>query len=401
MARSQAELVALGKRYLYPNYKQPPLVMVRGQGCELWDAEGKRYLDLYAGIAVHILGHVHPAVTAAIAEQAGTLMQVSNYFFNAPNVELAARLCTVAQMDRVFFCNSGSEAIEAMLKLARRHYFAQGQPQRNHVLAFNGSFHGRTLGALAATGQPSYREGFGVLPGVTHVPYGDLDAVTKAIDDRVCAILVEPVQGEGGVLPAPAGFLQGLRALADQRGLLLLADEIQSGLGRTGRFLAFEHAGVKPDAAALAKGLAGAIPIGAMLCGEHLAAALPPGSHGSTFGGNPLASRAALVVLEVLEQQNLVQEATRKGAVLDAALQTLCEKHPKHLRSTRGVGLLRALVLHDHVDARALQGRIRDLGVLVTVAGSSTLRFTPPLIITDDQIAQGLAVIDRALTSLD
>lgn len=399
--RSQADLVELGKRYLYPNYKQPPLVMARGQGCELWDVEGKRYLDLYAGIAVHILGHVHPIVTAAIAEQAATLMQVSNYFYNAPNVELAARLCAVTHMDRVFFCNSGSETIEAMLKLARRHFFALGQVQRNQVIAFEGSFHGRTLGALAATGQPSYREGFGALPDVTHVPYGDIDAVTNAIDEHVCAILVEAVQGEGGVLPAPAGFLQSLRALADRHGILLLADEIQSGLGRTGRFLAFEHANVKPDAVALAKGLAGGIPVGAMLCGEHLAKALPPGSHGSTFGGNPLASRAALAVLEVIEQQNLLQEATRKGAVLGNALQALCDKHPKHLRSTRGVGLLRALVLASHVDARALQGKIRDLGVLVTVAGGSTLRFTPPLIITDDQIAQGLAVIDRALTALD
>jgi len=401
VALSQADLISLGKRYLYPNYKQPALVMARGTGCELWDVEGKRYLDLYAGIAVNILGHAHPAVTAAIAEQAGTLMHVSNYFFNAPNVQLAERLCKLTGMDRAFFCNSGAEAIEALLKLARRHFFAKGQTNRNHVIAFEGSFHGRTLGALAVTGQPAYRDGFGPLPSAIHVPYGDVAAVENAIGEQVCAILVEPLQGEGGVVPAPPGFLNALRSLADRHGLLLLADEIQSGIGRTGRFLAFEHAAVKPDAVAIAKALAGGIPVGAMLCQEHLVSALPPGSHGSTFGGNPLASHAALAVLDVIDREHLLSEATRKGALLEQGLKALCSAHPKHLKGARGLGLIQALVLEDHVDARLLQGKIRERGVLVTVAGGKTLRFTPPLIIQDDQIAEGLAAVGQALADLN
>jgi acetylornithine/N-succinyldiaminopimelate aminotransferase len=371
----------------------------------LWDAAGKRYLDLYAGIAVNVLGHAHPAVTAAIAEQAGTLMHVSNYFYNAPNVQLAQRLCALTGMDRAFFCNSGTEAIEAILKLARRHFFARGENQRNKVIAFHGSFHGRTMGALAATGQNSYREGFGPLPGVIHVPFADADAVEAAIDDTVCAILIEPVQGEGGVVAAPPGFLQTLRSLADHNGLLLLADEIQSGIGRTGRFLAIQHSGVQPDAVAIAKGLAGGVPVGAMLCKEHLSAALPPGSHGSTFGGNPLASRAALATLDVIENEGLMERAAIMGERLSAGLMELCAAHPRHLKGTRGLGLMQAAALHDPIDPRALQGKIRDLGVLLTVAGGGVaggkaLRFTPPLIISDDQLKEGLATVGQALAAL-
>jgi acetylornithine/N-succinyldiaminopimelate aminotransferase len=358
----QNDLVALGQSHLYPNYRQPPLVLTRGEGARVWDAAGKQYFDLFAGIAVSTLGHGHPRLCAAIAEQAKRLIHVSNYFYNQPNVELASKLCRATGMQRVFFCNSGTEAIEASLKLARRHFFAKGEGERLRVIAFDNSFHGRTLGALAATGQPKYRDGFGPLPGVTHVPYGDVARVRQEMGPDVAGILVEPLQGEGGVLPAPPGFLAALRDIVDEAGALLIADEVQTGVGRTGKFLGFEHDGVKADVVALAKGLGGGVPIGAMLCGQGLADALPPGSHGSTFGGNPLASAAALAVLEVLEQEQLLEKVQQLGAWLERRLGELATRHARLVSTTRGRGLLRALVLKDDVDARALRSEERRFG---------------------------------------
>lgn len=400
MEASQADLAELAKEHLYPNYRQPPIVLVRGRGSELWDAAGRRYLDLYAGIAVSTLGHAHPKLSAAIAKQAEQLIHVSNYFYNEPNARLSAKLCQLAQMDRVFFCNSGTEAIEALLKLARRHFFTKGQTERYRVIAFHNAFHGRTLGALAATGQPKYKDGFGPLPGVTHVAYGDLAAVEAAMGPDVAGVLVEPVQGEGGVLPAPPGFLAGLRALTERHGALLLLDEVQTGVGRTGRFLAAEHDGVQADAVALAKALGGGVPIGAMLCKRHLEDALPPGSHGSTFGGNPLASAAALAVLEVLEEERLLEGAEQKGEHLLAGLQQLQQRHERWVATARGRGLLQALVLRDHVDARAVQEKLRDAGVLLTLAGGQALRFSPALTISNEQIDEALAIVDRTLGGL-
>ncbi len=394
---TQAELVALGKEHLYTNYKQPDVVLVRGEGCRVWDASGKEYLDLYAGIAVSTLGHAHPRLAGAIATQAAKLIHVSNYFWNEPNVELARRLTSLTGMARAFFCNSGTEAIEALLKLARRHFFALGQKERYRVIAFEKSFHGRTLGALAATGQEGYREGFGPLGGVTHVPYGDVDAVRGAMGPDVAAVLVETVQGEGGVNPAPHGFLPALRRIADEHGALLLADEVQTGVGRTGRFLGVDHHGVRPDALALAKALGGGVPIGAMLCNEALASALPPGSHGSTFGGNPLASAAAVAVLDVLESDGLVEQAAARGEHLARRLHDVARRHPAKVTTSRGIGLLQALVLAEGFDARALLGAIRDRGVLLTVAGGTALRFTPPLIVTEQEIDRGVEVVDELL----
>lgn len=397
---SQDALVALGRDNLYPNYRQPPLVLVRGEGSRLWDAAGKQYFDLFAGIAVSTLGHGHPALAAAIAEQAKQLIHLSNYFYNQPNVELAAKLTKLTGMDRVFFCNSGTEAIEATLKLARRHFFAKGERDRYRIIAFDNAFHGRTLGALAATGQPKYKEGFGPLPGVTHVPFGDVARVRQEMGPDVAGILVESVQGEGGVLPAPAGFLQALRDIVDEAGALLLADEIQTGVGRTGTFLGFQGSGVKPDVVALAKGLAGGVPIGAMLCGAHLAEALPAGSHGSTFGGNPLASAAALAVLSTIEKERLLENVAARGEELAARLTALGAKYPKLVASSRGRGLLQALVLKDEVDARDVLGKLQDAGVLVTIAGGQALRFSPPLNITAAELGAALDVLDRVLGSL-
>jgi acetylornithine/N-succinyldiaminopimelate aminotransferase len=394
---SQDDLVKLGRDHLYPNYRQPPLVLTRGEGSRVWDAAGKQYFDLFAGIAVSTLGHGHPRLAAAIAEQAKQLIHVSNYFYNQPNVELAAKLTKLTGMDRVFFCNSGTEANEALLKLARRHFFSKGEPERLRVIAFDNGFHGRTLGALAATGTPKYKEGFGPMLNVTHVPYGDVARVRQEMGPDVAGIIVESVQGEGGVLPAPPGFLRALREIVDEAGALLLADEIQTGVGRTGTFLGFQQDGVEADALSLAKGLAGGVPIGAMLCKAALSEALPPGSHGSTFGGNPLASAAALAVLDVIEKERLLEKVQERGRQLAEQLSLLQKKYPALVATSRGRGLLQALVLKDGVDARAVLGKLQDAGVLLTVAGGQALRFTPPLTITSAELGSALEVVDRVL----
>jgi acetylornithine/N-succinyldiaminopimelate aminotransferase len=380
-ADEQAALVQIGQTYLYPNYRQPPLVLVRGEGRRVWDAAGKSYLDLYAGIAVTALGHSHPDVVRAISEQAARLGHVANYFYNEPNVLLARDLCQRTGFARAFFCNSGTEAIEALLKLARRHFHAQGQTNRYHIIAFDRSFHGRTMGALAATGQAGYREGFGPLAGVIHVPYGDLEAVSARLDDSVAGVLVEAVQGEGGVLPAPRGFLEKLRSLTSSRG--------------------FEHSDVKPDAIAMAKGLGGGFPIGAMLCQKQLEGALPPGSHGSTFGGNALASAVARAVLARIDADGLVERARLEGAYLGERLAELVRRHPKSTEGSRGLGLLQALVLKPGIDARQLLDSLREAGVLLTVAGGSALRFSPALNIERSEIDEGISCVDRVLSAID
>jgi acetylornithine/N-succinyldiaminopimelate aminotransferase len=395
------ELIALGRRHLLGNYRQAPVVFVRGQGSRLFDKEGRDYLDCAAGVAVCALGHAHPALTRAIADQAAKLMHVSNYFFNEENVLLARDLCKKTGYDRAFFCNSGAEANEAMLKLARRHFFAAGKKDKFRFVAFDNAFHGRTLATVNLGGTPSYKEGFGPkLEGVTHVPYGDLEAVRRVMGPDVCGIVVETVQGEGGVTPAPAGFLEGLRALCDEHDALLLLDEVQTGMGRTGRLLGSEHTGVRGDVITLAKGLGGGFPIGAMLVPERLAGALPSGTHGSTFGGNPLASAAARAVLAALETEDLIAETARKGGVLSAALAEVAQKHPDLCEGERGQGLLRVILLKQGVDARDVLGRARERGLLLTIAGGRGLRFTPPLIISDDEIALAAQRLDETLRSV-
>src|SRR5690606_25480063 len=378
------------------SYRQRDLIMDHGQGVYVWDTTGKRYLDLYAGIAVSILGHGHPRIVAALSEQAKRLCHMSNYFYNQPNIELAARLCELTGMQRVLFGNSGTEANEAMLKLARSHFYEAGERERYRIIAFENSFHGRTLGSLALTGQQKYRQGFGPLPGVTHVPFGDLAAVEREMGPDVAGVIVETVQGEGGVLPAPPGFLEGLRELTQRHGALLMIDEIQTGVGRTGRFLGIHHHKVQPDAISMAKALGGGVPIGAMLCREELAGALPPGSHGSTFGGNPLASSVGLAVLAEVEAQGLVAHAATLGAYLHERLSDLQARLPSVV-AARGQGLLQALVLADSIDARSVVTELREAGVLVTVAGAQALRISPPLIITKEQLDEGLAILQAVL----
>lgn len=390
-------LIESARAHLYPNYRQPPLVLSRGRGSEVWDLSGKRYLDFYAGIAVSCLGHAHPRLTSAISEQAAQLLHVANYFYNEPNIRLAAELCRITGFDRALFCNSGTEAIEAMLKLARRYHFAGGARDRYRVIAFDNSFHGRTLGALAVTGQGKYKDGFGPLGGVTHVPYGDADAVARAMGDDVAAVIFEPIQGEGGVALPPPGFLAELRALCEKSGALLLADEVQTGIGRTGRFLACEHARVKPDVVALAKGLGGGFPIGVVLSREAYSHALPPGSHGSTFAGNALASRAALAVLEVIQEQDLVGAAEAQGQYLARGLRNVVARHPEAIRETRGMGLLQALVVREPLSPPQIVASLRDAGLLLTVAGDDALRISPALTVSKAEIDEALEIIDKVL----
>jgi acetylornithine/N-succinyldiaminopimelate aminotransferase len=397
-APSTETLLGFGQKHLLGNYRQAPFVLARGRGSELFDTGGKRYLDFCAGVAVAALGHGHAGLAAAIADQAATLMHVSNYFYNAENVQLADELCRYTGYDRAFFCNSGAEANEAMLKIARRWFFEQGRPDRYRIIAFHHAFHGRTLGAVALTGNPKYQEGFGPpLPGVTHVDYGDLEAVKGAMGPDVAAILVEPVQGEGGVVPAPEGFLPALRRLCDAHGALLLVDEVQTGLGRTGKVLGQEHDGVRGDAIALAKGLGGGFPIGALLVREELGKALPPGTHGSTFGGNALASRAARTVIATLQREGIVEHVAAVGAHLGRGLAALAAKHPTVALGERGRGLLRGLRLAPGVDVRGTLTTLQKRGVLLTVAGADVLRFSPPLVVTEAEIDEGLAIVDGVL----
>ncbi len=394
------ELVSTAKRHLLANYRPPALVMSHGRGSELFDTEGNRYLDFCAGVAVCCLGHAHPALSAALSAQASRICHVSNYFYNYENVMLAGELCAATGFDRAFFCNSGTEAVEASLKLVRRWFHEQGEP-RVRLIAFEKAFHGRTLGALALTGTPAYRVGFGdPLPGVDHVPYGDLKAVAGLMGSDVAAVVVEPLMGEGGVIPAPTGFLQGLRELCDAHGALLVFDEIQTGIGRTGKFLAADHTGVAADVMTLAKGLGGGVPIGALLLREQLADGLPPGAHGSTFGGNPLASVAARTVLRVLRDEGLVEAAARQGERLGRLLAGLAAKHPTICLGERGMGLLRAITLTERVAARDILPVAREHGLLLTAAGARALRFTPPLIVTDAEIDEAVDKTDRVLAAV-
>ena len=400
MAKS-TELLEQAKKHLYGNYRPSPFVVERGRGCELFDVDGNRCLDLAAGVAVSSVGHAHPVLVAAIAEQAGKVLHASNYYYNEPNIRLAVELCKRTGFDRAFFCNSGAEANEALLKLARHHFYGKGDTKRNRVIAFHNAFHGRTMGALSMTGTPKYREGFGEMGPVTHVAYGDLDAVKAAMGPDVAAVIVEPVQGEGGVFVAPRGFIAGLRKLCDENGALFFVDEVQTGVGRLGRFLGHDGMGARADAIALAKGLAGGVPIGAMLTTEALAGALPPGTHGSTFGGNPLACTAALAVLQILDDEKLVQGAHDKGEALQKMLEGLVTELPSVCESARGDGLLRGIVMKPGHVARDVLPKVLQNGVMLTAAGDRVLRFSPPLVVTIPELEEGVAVLRKVLAQTD
>jgi predicted acetylornithine/succinylornithine family transaminase len=387
-------LAARGASALVPAYARYPIELAAGRGARVVDSAGKVYLDFVAGIAVNALGHGHPAVVEAIRAAADGLLHVSNLYWTEPMVRLAERLARAAGMERAFFCNSGTEAVETALKLARA-----ARPGRAKVVVFERSFHGRTLGALSATMQPQYQEPFRpLLPGIAAVPFGDLDAAASAVDRETAAVLVEPIQGEGGVRPAPPGFLGGLRRLCDRAGALLLLDEVQCGLGRTGTFLAYQGEGVLPDAVACAKALAGGLPMGAVLARGPAAEALGPGLHGCTFGGGPLVAAAAHAVLDVILAGGFLDEVRLKGEHLGAALDDLAGRHVA-ATGARGRGLLRGIVLRgDH--APDLVSALHDLGLLTVPAGKDVLRLLPPLVVTHAEIDEAASLLDRALREL-
>lgn len=382
---------------LLDNYYPARLTLVRGAGCRVFDDEGRSYLDLIGGIAVNSLGHCHPAVVRAIRDQCGTLMHVSNLYRNPWAVRLAEAFAARVPGARAFFCNSGAEANEAAIKLARRHARYTYGAARHVIVSAEDSFHGRTFAALTATGQPKYREGFEPLvPGFRYVPYGDITALEAAVTGDVCAVLLEPIQGESGVRVPPAGYLAGAARLCAERGALLVLDEVQTGLGRTGTFLACEADGVLPDVVTLSKSLGGGLPLGAMLARGEAANAFVPGSHASTFGGNPVACAAALAFFETLDAEKLLDRVRETGDWFMGALRDLAARQPK-VTGVRGRGLLIAVDLA--VPAKAVALAAEERGYLINAVQEQSLRFAPPFIVTREELAGFLSVLEQILQS--
>jgi len=389
------EIIALTGKYIATTYTRYPIALVRGEGCRVWDADGKAYLDFVAGIAVCALGHSHPRLIRAITAQAQRLLHVSNLYHIEPQACLAELLCRHSFADRAFFCNSGAEANEAALKLARKYAKERFSSDRTEVITMRGSFHGRTLATVTATAQEKYHKGFEPLvPGFRYVPFNDLRAVELAVDARTAAILVEPIQGEGGVQVAADGYLAGLRRLCDERGVLLIFDEVQTGLGRIGTLFAYQQAGVAPDILTLAKALAGGIPMGAMLAREEVMAAFSPGSHAATFGGNPFASAVALETLNTILEEDLPGRAARLGARILDRLRALQARLPV-IRALRGRGLL--IGIEVAADAKAIVATCMERGLLILTAGDDVLRLVPPLILSEAEADEGLAILEGVL----
>ncbi len=382
------------EHFLLPTYARAEIALVRGEGVWVWDDAGRRYLDFTSGVGVVSLGHAHPALAAAIAEQAKTLMHGSNLFRIPQQELLAERLCRLAGMEGAFFCNSGAEANEAAIKLVRRAAHEAGR-KNPVILALAGSFHGRTLGALAATMQARMQQGFEPLPAGFRAMEAPTEAALDAAwDDGVAAVLLEPIQGEGGVRPLPVEFLRAVRRRCDAAGAWLVLDEVQTGMGRTGAWFAFEHAGIQPDAITLAKGLGGGFPIGALLARGELAQGFAPGAHGSTFGGNPLACRAALAVLEAMDKEQVPAHVAQLGEIVARELEALAARMPC-IREVRGRGLMWGLELDR--EAADVVAAARKEGLLVLTAGSKVVRLLPPLVLTEEELMEGLARLGRAL----
>jgi acetylornithine/N-succinyldiaminopimelate aminotransferase len=376
-------------------YKRFPIVLARGEGCVVWDTDGRRYTDFVAGIAVCNLGHAHPRIAEAVARQAKTLVHVSNLYYTIPQTHLAEMLVANSFADRVFFGNSGAEANEAAIKLARKYFQDKGESERYRIVSMERSFHGRTMATLSATGQDKIKKGFDpVLSGFSFVPFNDIDALAEAVDERTCAVMLEPIQGEGGIRSPDPDYLKKVRALCDERGVLMILDEIQTGMGRTGRLFAHEHFGVTPDIMTLAKALANGLPIGAMLATETVAAAFGPGAHASTFGGTPLVTCAALETLSIMIEEKVVEAAATVGDYFLDALRRLKENHAC-IQEIRGRGLLLGIQLDGPADGQVT--RLMENGYLVNCVQGDTLRFVPPLIVTREEIDGLVACLDDIL----
>lgn len=389
---SSQETIALFQQYVIGNYTRFPVSLVRGEGSYVWDAEGNRYLDLFPGWGCNLLGHCPPRVVEAVRDQVGRLIHVPNTWHMEAQGLLARELSRRSFGGKCFFCNSGAEAIEAAIKLAR----VFGKPNRYKIVSMLNSFHGRTMGAVTATGQPKYHQGFEpLLPGFKYAPFGDLEAAERAVDDETCALLVEPIQGEGGINIPPPGYLEGLRELADQRKLLLIFDEVQAGMGRTGQWFGYQHWNVEPDAMTLAKGLAGGVACGALVVRKDYADLLKPGMHASTFGGNPIACRAALATIETIEADGLLERAKQIGDTFRSRFQKLLQKLPV-IRDVRVQGCMIGVELA--VEGTPIVAKCLERRLLINCTHSTVLRLLPALNLTDEQIDEGFAILEAVLS---
>ena len=385
--------------HLLPTYARVDLAFERGEGAWLFTADGERYLDFTSGVAVNVLGHAHPRLVSALEQQARKLWHVSNLYRIPEGERLADRLCALSFADTVFFQNSGAEAIECAIKMARKYQYACTKPERYRIITFEGAFHGRTLAAIAATGNKKYLEGFGPpMPGFDQVPFGDLEATKKAIGPETGAILIEPIMGEGGVRVVPHTFLRALRKLCDDHGLLLIFDEIQTGVGRTGDMFAYEHSGVTPDIMTLAKALGGGFPIGACLATAEASKGMTTGSHGSTFGGNPLAMAVANAVLDVITADGFLDRVRKNSLALKQRLAELKDRHSSVIAEVRGEGLLIGLRMVP--PSSEMVDELRNEKMITVAAGDNVVRLLPPLIIGENEIAEALARIDCACVRL-
>ncbi|HZF45090.1 MAG TPA: aspartate aminotransferase family protein [Sphingomonadaceae bacterium] len=375
---------------LMPVYPRCDVRPVRGEGCYLIGERGERYLDFAAGIAVNALGHGHPHLTKAIQEQAATLMHVSNLYGSPQGEALAQRIVDNCFADTVFFTNSGAEAIECAIKTARRYFYVNGQPNRHKIITFNNAFHGRTMGAISATNQPKMRDGFEPLvPGFAYAPFNDLEAALALVDDDTAGFMVETVQGEGGMTAGTPEFIQGLRKICDERGMLLILDEIQCGYGRTGKFFAHEHYGITPDIMTVAKGIGGGFPLGACLATEEAAKGMVFGTHGSTYGGNPLAMAAGMAILDVMLEPGFFEHVTEMGERMRSAFEQLMPNHDHLFEEIRGKGLMLGIKLKEPAVSRDFVAHLRDNhGLLTVAAGENVFRVLPPLVIDESHIAE-------------
>jgi acetylornithine/N-succinyldiaminopimelate aminotransferase len=387
------EVRRLAEQYLMNTYTRQPISIVRGRGARVYDMEGREYLDFVAGIAVNVLGHGHPDLIVAIQKQAQHLIHASNLYYTEPQVSLAQALVDHSFAQKVFFCNSGAEANEAAIKLSRRYAHEKYGAGRHEILTMRNSFHGRTMATLTATGQEKVQKGFEpLLPGFAYVPFNDLHAIEQVVSEKTAAVMLEPIQAEGGVHVAERAYLNGLRELCRQRDILLIFDEVQTGMGRTGTLFAYEQMGVEPDIMTLAKGLGGGVPIGACLAREYVAQAFVPGTHASTFGGNPLACAAGLAVLKVLLEGKILDQARRMGEYLRKGLDA-CKESRRSIKEVRGLGLLQGMELN--IDSKAVVADCLSRGVLINSPGERTLRFVPPLIISQGEIDRLLDVLSQ------
>lgn len=394
---SEQQIIATDQQYYMPVFARYPVVLSHGDGPYLYDINGKKYLDFLAGIAVNVLGHAHPALVAAIAEQAGKLIHCSNLYYTEPQANAAKTLAELSGLGKVFIGNSGAEANEGAIKLARK--FAKAiHPDKIEIITAEHCFHGRTLATLTATAQPKYQQGYEPLPGgFRHVPFNDLAALEAAISAKTCAVMLEPIQGEGGINMPDAGYFQKVRELCDKNGALLILDEIQTGMGRTGKMFAYEHYGIKPDIVTIAKGLGGGVPIGAFIASDKVAAAFHPGDHGSTFGGNPLACAAANTVLQVIAQDELVANVQTVGEYMLNQLTQLQAKYPQLITEVRGKGLMLGVQLTQ--PGRDIVNTCMEQGVIINCTAGDVLRFVPALTISTQHVDELIAVLDNVLAA--